>query len=100
VRKVEEILILNKIEEVCNYPSGVMFMLKNDQFQNLKEIYRLCARVKPTVKFIAKILLDFIIEIGLEFNNTSENKRNDRTKSSKEISIEYVSNVIQFFQKI
>jgi hypothetical protein len=30
VRKVEEILISNRMEDVCNYSNGVMSMLKND----------------------------------------------------------------------
>jgi hypothetical protein len=47
-----------------------------------------------TIKFIAKIFTEYIIEVGIGFNNDSENKRNDKSKSSKEISIEYINNVI------
>ncbi|KAF2457534.1 Cullin [Lineolata rhizophorae] len=68
---VEDKVIMGRIQDVIDMPSGVRFMIDNEQLEELGLVYELNARVDENKKPLVVAIQKRIIELGTEINNAT-----------------------------
>ena len=67
---VNEVLISEKLPEAIRSDSGVRFMIDNERYTELKDIFELEARIDTRKNHLTKAVQQRIVDLGIEINKS------------------------------